>query len=46
MANKPVDVDRHKRSTPSTPAWEGPGNKPGPKSVDVDKHKRSKPTKK
>ena len=42
---KTVDVDKYKRSMPSTPAFDGPGNKPGPKTVDVDKHKRSKPTK-
>jgi len=46
MKNKPVKVGGHDRSKPSSPAWEGPGNKPGPKSVSVPDHSRSKPTKK
>lgn len=28
---KTVTVRKHKRSTPSKPKHEGPGNKPGPK---------------
>lgn len=43
MAPKTVPVKPHKRSTPKTPAWQGPGNKPGPKPVKVDPHKRSTP---
>ena len=46
MVKKTVKVDGHDRSKPSKPAWEGPGNKPGPKTVDVADYKRSKPTKK
>lgn len=42
MAQKPVTVPGHRRSTPKTPAWPGPGNKPGPKPVKVEPHKRSK----
>lgn len=40
---KNVPVTPHKRSTPKSPAWKGPGNKPGPKSVSVPAHKRSGP---
>lgn len=40
---KNVPVTPHKRSTPKTPAWQGPGNKPGPKPVKVPGHKRSEP---
>ena len=36
------NVKPHKRSTPSTPAYSGKGNKPGPKTVPVKKHKRPK----
>lgn len=44
MANsKPVQVDPHKRSTPKTPAYPGPGNKPGPKPVPVKEHRRKNP---
>ena len=46
MSNKPVKVGRYVRSTPSKPAWDGPGNKPGPKPVDVTNYVRSLPTKK
>ena len=38
---KTVPVRRHKRSTPKSPAFPGPGKKPGPKPVPVKKHKRS-----
>ena len=44
MASKTVPVKRHRRSTPSTPAYPGPGRKPGPKPVPVKPHKRSKPS--
>jgi hypothetical protein len=40
---KTVTVRKHKRSTPSKPKHEGPGNKLGPKNVPVKKHKRSTP---
>lgn len=43
MTKKSVPVAPHKRSTPKTPAWKGPGNKPGPKPVGVPGHKRSSP---
>jgi hypothetical protein len=43
--NKPVKVDPYKRSTPSSPPYEGKGNKPGPKPVKVEGHKRSLPEK-
>lgn len=43
MAPKTVSVKPHKRSTPRTPAWPGPGGKPGPKPVLVKPHKRSQP---
>jgi hypothetical protein len=43
--NKTVPVRKHKRSTPSTPKYKGPGNKPGPKPINVQKHKRSTPSK-
>lgn len=42
MSRKTVPVRKHRRSTPSTPPYGGPGNKPGPKTVKVVKHKRSK----
>ena len=43
MTRKTVPVKPHKRSTPNTPPWKGPGNKPGPKPVQVEPHKRSTP---
>jgi hypothetical protein len=45
MATKTVPVAPHRRSPPSTPAYPGPGNKPGPKPVSVPSHKRSPPSK-
>jgi hypothetical protein len=44
MASNTVPVKKHKRSTPSTPAYPGPGKKPGPKTVPVKPHKRSNPS--
>lgn len=44
MSNK-INIPEHKRSTPNTPPYKGPGNKPGPKPVRVEPHKRSKPNK-
>jgi len=43
---KPVHVDPHRRSPPASPAWKGPGNKPGPKTVPVPHHHRDRPTQK
>jgi hypothetical protein len=43
MPKKSINVTKHKRSTPRTPAWDGKGAKPGPKPVSVDKHKRKPP---
>lgn len=43
MPKKTVKVKKHDRSTPRTPAWDGKGAKPGPKSVSVDKHNRRTP---
>ncbi len=43
MAPKTVPVRPHRRSTPRTPAWPGPGDKPGPKPVPVQPHKRTPP---
>jgi len=45
MAQKTVPVQPHKRSTPSSPPYQGPGNKPGPKPVSVPPYKRSPPSK-
>lgn len=46
MANpKSVQVKPYRRSTPSKPAYNGSGNKPGPKPVHVKKHKRANPSK-
>jgi len=45
MKNKTVKVKIHDRSTPNSPPWKGPGNKPGPKNVDVGPYIRSKPSK-
>jgi hypothetical protein len=45
MAQKTVPVQPHRRSTPSTPPYKGPGNKPGPKPVPVSPYKRSPPSK-
>jgi hypothetical protein len=42
MAKSTVKVSPHKRSTPNTPAWKGPGNKPGPKPVKVEEYERKK----
>ena len=46
MPSKPVKVGGYDRSKPSKPAYEGTGNKPGPKTVDVTEHTRSLPKKK
>lgn len=43
MNKKSVHVDTPQRSTPSSPAWQGPGNKPGPKNVPVKQHGRRPP---
>ena len=45
MAPKTEKVKGHPRSTPSTPAFQGTGNKPGPKTVSVESYKRAKPKK-
>ena len=45
MATKSIPVPAHRRSPPSTPPYQGPGNKPGPKPVSVPAHKRSPPKK-
>lgn len=45
MAKKTVNVNPYVRSKPGSPAWNGDGKKPGPKTVEVDSHKRSKPSK-
>ena len=42
-SKKTVPVKEHRRSGPKTPAYPGPGRKPGPKPVQVDPHRRSKP---
>jgi hypothetical protein len=44
MPKKTVPVAPHRRSKPSSPAYPGPGKKPGPKTVPVDPHRRSRPT--
>jgi len=43
MAPKTVKVKEHPRSSPSTPAFQGSGKKPGPKPVSVESHRRSSP---
>jgi len=45
MTTKTVPVKPYRRSPPSTPPYQGPGNKPGPKPVPVAPHKRSPPSK-
>jgi len=45
MTAKTVPVKPYRRSPPSTPAYLGPGKKPGPKPVPVSPHKRSPPSK-
>lgn len=42
---KTIKVPGYDRSKPNTPAYEGPGNKPGPKPVHVNPYERSKPSK-
>ncbi len=44
MPTKSVPVKPHRRSKPSTPAYPGPGKKPGPKTVPVRPYKRSNPS--
>lgn len=44
MARKTVPVAPHRRTTPKTPSYPGPGKKPGPKTVPVKPYKRSKPS--
>ena len=44
MSMKTVPVKPYRRSTPSTPAYPGPGRKPGPKTVPVKPHRRSRPS--
>ena len=46
MARPKVKVGEYRRSKPSTPAFEGNGNKPGPKTVIVQGHDRDLPKKK
>ena len=43
MTKKSVKVVKHKRSTPSKPAFSGSGDKPGPKTVFVPEYRRSLP---
>jgi hypothetical protein len=45
MATKSIKVPGHRRSVPSSPAWPGPGRKPGPKTVPVDPYIRKNPSK-
>jgi len=45
MSKNKVHIDPYKRSQPSSPAWSGNGNKPGPKTVKVEEHDRKKPEK-
>jgi len=42
---KTVPVKPYRRSPPFTPAYPGPGKKPGPKPIPVELHRWSPPSK-